>query len=506
MIYALLSVADKTGLTTLAEQLVAWGFGLLASGGTARLLQDEGFIVTEVAQYTGSPEILGGRVKTLHPKIHGGILARLEDLQDQADLTQAEISAIAVVVVNLYPFTETIQKPGVTPEEAIEQIDIGGVALLRAAAKNFRYVSVLGDPEQYPGFIQALHTDGVNLEFRQKLAQQAFALTSRYDQAINQWFCRHEELEEFPKTLDLTLQLRQTLRYGENPHQNAAWYTSDSAGFSAAKVIQGKPLSFNNLVDLESARRTVALCAQAEPCVVIVKHANPCGVALGATLSDAYQRAFDADSTSAFGGIVALSKAVDAPTAELLAKTFLECIVAPGFSPEALTILGRKTQLRLLELADFNQAPDLDLKPIAGGVLVQQLDMEQDDPAHWQVVTQKAPEDLEELHFAWRVVRQVKSNAIVITKNRQTLGIGAGQMNRVGSAKIALDQAAAHAHGAVLASDGFFPFEDTVRLAHTYGITQIIQPGGSKRDDESIRACDELGLVMVLTGVRHFWH
>ncbi|WP_218082995.1 bifunctional phosphoribosylaminoimidazolecarboxamide formyltransferase/IMP cyclohydrolase [Anthocerotibacter panamensis] len=499
---ALLSVADKTGLSDLAQALVARGYTLLASGGTAKFLSQNNLPVTEVAQYTGSPEILGGRVKTLHPKIHGGILARRELVEDQRDLQAAGIMPIAVVVVNLYPFEQTIAQPEISEAEAIEQIDIGGVALLRAAAKNFQAVSVLSDPAQYPQFIQALQADGVDLHMRRGLAGAAFRYTSRYDQAIARWFG-----PPLPTVLDLHLEEHLPLRYGENPHQQASWYTVGNTGFTTARILQGKPLSFNNLMDLEAARRTIAPFLPAAA-AVIIKHANPCGVALGQSLHEAYARAYSADSTSAFGGIVGLTQTVDEATAQQLAQTFLECILAPGFSPEALEVLTRKSQLRLLELPDLSTAPRLDLKAVSGGFLVQQSDTVADSADLWQVVTElkPTPQELQELLFAWRVVKQVKSNAIVLTKDLQTIGIGAGQMNRVGAAQLAFEQAGVKAQGAALASDGFFPFEDTVRLAYERGIRAVVQPGGSKRDINSIAACNELGMVMVFTGVRHFLH
>ncbi len=507
MVFALLSVADKAGLTALAQALVTAGYDLLASGGTAKQLAEQGFRVTEVAEYTRSPEILGGRVKTLHPKIHGGILARRALSDDQEDLQTAEIIPIDVVVVNLYPFEQTIAQADVTAAEAIEQIDIGGVALIRAAAKNFQYVSILTAPNQYPVFITALAATQVDFGLRRQLAAQAFAHTSHYDQAIYRWFTQSETISELPATLTLDLEAHQVLRYGENPHQAATWYQTRAVGFSTARIIQGKPLSFNNLMDLEAARRMVAHFLD-QHCAVIIKHANPCGVALGQTIAQAYTRSYQADTTSAFGGIVGLSKPVDEATAQELSHTFLECVLAPGYTPAALEVLRRKSQLRLLELTDLGTAPELDFKAISGGVLVQKTDTLSDDPTAWQVVTQKKPtaEEYQELLFAWRVVQQVKSNAIVLTKNLQTIGIGAGQMNRVGSAQIALTQAGTLAQGAVLASDGFFPFDDTVRLAKTYGVQALIQPGGSKRDADSIAACDELGLIMLITGVRHFLH
>ncbi|MBD2503013.1 bifunctional phosphoribosylaminoimidazolecarboxamide formyltransferase/IMP cyclohydrolase [Anabaena azotica] len=502
---ALLSVSNKTGLIDLARRLVEeFEFDLISSGGTAQALKDAGLPVTKVADYTGSPEILGGRVKTLHPRIHGGILARRDVAQDVADLENNQIRPIDLVVVNLYPFEETIAKPGVTLAEAVEQIDIGGPAMLRASSKNFAHLTVLCDPAQYDEYLQELRQNNgeASLEFRQQAALKGFLHTANYDRAIASYLAGTPQ-----HTLSGTE--LQSLRYGENPHQSAAWYQTGTTatGWAAANKLQGKELSYNNLVDLEAARRIIAEFADT-PAATIIKHTNPCGTALGDTIVEAYQKAFNADATSAFGGIVALNRPIDAATAKELTKTFLECVVAPECDAEAQQILAKKSNVRVLTLADLSNGPKTLVKQIAGGFLVQAADDIVADTSQWQVVTQVQPTDdqLEELLFAWKVCKHVKSNAIVVTSDRTTLGVGAGQMNRVGSAKIALEQAGEKAQGAILASDGFFPFDDTVRSAAAAGITAIVQPGGSRNDQDSIKAANELGLAMVITGVRHFLH
>jgi phosphoribosylaminoimidazolecarboxamide formyltransferase / IMP cyclohydrolase len=510
---ALLSVSNKTGLIDLARSLVEeFKFDLISSGGTAQALKDAGLPVTKVADYTGSPEILGGRVKTLHPRIHGGILARRDVPQDITDLENNQIRPIDLVVVNLYPFEETIAKPGVTLSQAVEQIDIGGPAMLRASSKNFAHLAVLCDPEQYNEYLEELRQNNgeASLEFRQKAALKGFSHTASYDQAIAQALtCQFASYlaEAQPYTLSGT-QL-QSLRYGENPHQPATWYQTGTTptGWTAATKLQGKELSYNNLVDLEAARRIIAEFTDT-PAVTIIKHTNPCGTALGSTISEAYQKAFNADSTSAFGGIVALNRPIDAATASELTKTFLECVVAPSCDMEAQEILAKKSNVRVLTLADLSSGPQDTVKAIAGGFLVQTSDDIIADTSQWQVVTERqpTPDKLAELLFAWKVCKHVKSNAIVVTSDRTTLGVGAGQMNRVGSVKIALEQAGEKTKGATLASDGFFPFDDSVKIAAAAGITAIVQPGGSLRDKDSIKAANELGLVMVLTGVRHFLH
>ncbi|MBE9223512.1 bifunctional phosphoribosylaminoimidazolecarboxamide formyltransferase/IMP cyclohydrolase [Cyanobacterium stanieri LEGE 03274] len=507
---ALLSVSDKTGIVELAQTLVnEFGFDIVSSGGTAKTLQSAGIKVTKVSDYTGSPEILGGRVKTLHPRIHGGILAR-DTEEDLADLKANDIRAFDAVVVNLYPFEQTIADPNCTLAEAIEKIDIGGPAMVRATAKNYHHVAVLTNPAMYNQYIEELRAHGgkTTLEFRQARSAEAFAMTASYDQAICRYF--GEVAPDTQGYYGIGGQKIATLRYGENPHQQASWYQSGNqkTGWAGAQQLQGKELSYNNLVDLEATRRIIAEFPEDEPAAVIVKHTNPCGVAVGSSLIDAYNKAYEADSVSAFGGIVALNRPIDAPTATAMSKIFLECIVAPDCTEEAKQILAKKPNLRVLILSDLYAGSQDNIKAIAGGFLVQDNDIQIESPAQWEVVTEKKPteEQLKELFFAWKIVKHVKSNAIAISKNRTTLGIGAGQMNRVGSVKIALEQAGNQAQGAYLASDAFFPFDDSVRTAAAAGITAIIQPGGSIKDKDSIKAADELGLVMVFTGVRHFLH
>lgn len=519
---ALLSASDKTGLAEFAHSLVEeFGFEIVSSGGTAKALQAAGIPVMKVSDYTGSPEILGGRVKTLHPKIHGGILARQDLPEDLAELAANQIRPIALVVVNLYPFEQTIAQPQVSLAEAIEQIDIGGPAMLRASAKNFAHLTVLCNPDQYGSYLNELRQQGEpSLAFRQASALRAFQHTGAYDRAIAAYLSQASESRQAPESAAPVLEPPQTfalsgtqiqaLRYGENPHQPAAWYQTGASptGWAVARKLQGKELSYNNLVDLEAARRIITEFPAAQAAATIIKHTNPCGTALGMHLLEAYEKAFNADPISAFGGIVALNQSIDASTAVALTKTFLECVVAPGCDPEAEQILSAKSKVRVLILPDFLSGPAQDIRPIAGGFLMQAADRAELAPTQWQVVTTKQPTDaqLEELQFAWKVCKHVKSNAIVVSGDRTTLGIGAGQMNRVGSVKIALEQAADRARGAVLASDGFFPFDDSVRTAAAAGIAAIVQPGGSLRDQDSVQAADELGLVMVLTGVRHFLH
>lgn len=510
--FALLSVSDKTGLINLARQLVEeFEFDLISSGGTAKALQEAGLPVTKVSDHTGSPEILGGRVKTLHPRIHGGILARRDLPQDAADLEAQQIRPIDLVVVNLYPFEQTIAQPNVELAEAIEQIDIGGPAMLRAAAKNFAHLTVLCHPSQYEVYVQELRQHGAaSLGFRQAAALRAFQHTASYDQAIAAYLMQSSSQAALPERYTLTGSQLQPLRYGENPHQPAAWYQTGTTatGWARATKLQGKELSYNNLVDLEAVRRIIAEFPTEQPAAAIVKHTNPCGAALGSSLVEAYEKAFHADSVSAFGGIVALNQAIDVATATQLSQTFLECIVAPACDPDAQDILSKKSNLRVLTLPDLTAGPPATVKVIAGGFLVQTSDDHTADPTQWKIASDKQPTSaqLEELLFAWKICKHVKSNAIVVTRDRATIGVGAGQMNRVGSVKIALEQAGEKSQGAVLASDGFFPFDDSVRTAAAAGIAAIVQPGGSVRDADSIAAANELGVVLVLTGVRHFMH
>ncbi|MFS8119686.1 MAG: bifunctional phosphoribosylaminoimidazolecarboxamide formyltransferase/IMP cyclohydrolase [Microcoleus sp.] len=509
---ALLSVSNKIGLIDLARSLVEeFEFDIISSGGTASALKEAGIPVTKVAEYTGSPEILGGRVKTLHPRIHGGILARRDVPQDIADLTENQIRAIDLVVVNLYPFEQTIAKPGVTLADAIEQIDIGGPAMLRASAKNHAHLTVLCNPDQYNTYLAELRQNGgeASLKFRQERALETFEHTANYDRAIANYLSSQSAASKLPQEFSVSGNELQTLRYGENPHQAATWYQSGTTptGWTTSTILQGKELSYNNLVDLEAARRLIVEFPET-PAAAILKHTNPCGTALGTTISEAYQKAFDTDSVSAFGGIVALNRPIDAATATALTKTFLECIVAPGCEPEAEEIIKKKAKVRVLILPDLTQGPAQTVKIIAGGLLVQDSDNVVEETSKWRAVTEKQPtaEELAELLFAWKVAKHVKSNAIVVTRDRTTIGVGAGQMNRVGSVKLALEQAGNKSKGAILASDGFFPFDDSVKTAAEAGIIAIVQPGGSMRDQDSIEAANKLGITMVFTDIRHFLH
>ncbi len=503
---ALLSVADKTGIVELAQALVAThGFTIISSGGTAKTLKAAGMPVMTVPEHTGAPEMLGGRVKTLHPRIHGGILARRDVASDVADLAAQAIPAIELVVVNLYPFEATVARLDVTLADAIEQIDIGGPTLVRAAAKNYAHVSVLTNPAQYEAYLAALAAGETSLEQRWQWSRAAFERIVGYDVAIANYLAQQDSA---PAPLCITGTVQQSLRYGENPQQPATWYRLEDAGWSTATQLQGKELSYNNLLDLEAARAIAAdLPTEAgQAGAVIIKHTNPCGVAIATDLATAYRRALAADSVSAFGGIVALTQPLDVATAQALSETFLECVVAPAVDAAALNILAIKKNLRVLVLPDFQLGVGAQYRAIAGGLLVQAPDTAP-EPG-WQVVTTIQPSEAQwaDLRFAWHICRFVKSNAIVVAKDLQTLGVGAGQMNRVGAAAIALNQAGAQAQGAVLASDGFFPFADSVTTAVAAGIAAIIQPGGSIRDAESIKAADAARIPMLFTGTRHFLH
>ena len=439
---ALLSVSDKTGIVDLAKSLVNdFGFEIISSGGTANTLKEAGIPVMKVSDYTGSPEILGGRVKTLHPRIHGGILSRRDVEQDLADLADNDIRPIDLVVVNLYPFEQTIAKPDVTLPNAIEKIDIGGPTLLRASAKNFAHLTVLCEPGQYDPYLTELKANGgdASLAFRQAASQKAFWQTASYDQAIATYLSQHQpETDSAQERFATSGQLIQPLRYGENPHQAAGWYQTGTipSGWTAAQKLQGKDLSYNNLMDLEAARQIIAEFPSDQPAAAVLKHTNPCGMAMGRTLVDAYEKAYAADSISAFGGIVALNQDIDAATATAMTQTFLECVVAPGCTDEAQEILAAKANLRVLILADATVGPAQTVKAIAGGLLIQNSDDQPINFDEWTVATEKQPTEaqLAELAFAWKAVKHVKSNAIVVTRDRTTLGIGAGQMNRVGAA------------------------------------------------------------------------
>jgi phosphoribosylaminoimidazolecarboxamide formyltransferase / IMP cyclohydrolase len=507
---ALISVSDKKGITEFARQLVELGFEIISTGGTKKTLQEQGIPVLGVSDVTGFPEILEGRVKTLNPLIHGGLLAKHDDEQHQAQLAQHGIEPIQLVCVNLYPFQQTIEKPEVTVADAIENIDIGGPTMLRASAKNHQYLTVVVDPADYETVIEELKSEGVTkLETRRKLAAKVFRHTAAYDALIAEYMTDLAQ-EETPEKLTVTYELKQTLRYGENPHQQAAFYQKPMGStFSIAKAEQlhGKELSYNNINDADAALQIVKEFSA--PAAVAVKHMNPCGVGTGKTAFEAFEKAFAADPVSIFGGIIAFNREVDAETAGKLHEIFLEIIIAPSFSDEALAILTKKKNLRLLTIpfADENKA-ELKMVTIEGGLLVQEQDRFTLEDATVTVPTKRQPTEQEwaALKLGWKVVKHVKSNAIVLTNEDMTIGIGAGQMNRVGAAEIALKQAGSKAEGAALASDAFFPMDDTVEAAAKAGITAIIQPGGSIRDEDSIKKADEYGIAMVFTGVRHFKH
>ena len=496
---ALLSVFDKTGLVEFAGGLASLGWDLIASGGTARLLHQNRLPVTEVADYTGSPEILDGRVKTLHPAIHGGLLARDRDA-DRVELMQLGWSPIDLVAVNLYPFETTISKPGVTREDAIENIDIGGVALIRAAAKNSDRVTLVCDPQDYPAVLKHIQAGGVPLEIRRQLAVMGFRLTAHYDAAISAYLSGDgsETLALYPV---------QALRYGENPHQKAALYSYTPGGTPlGGRVLQGKELSYNNLLDLDAAWRAAASFEKTT--IAIVKHLSPCGIASGETLEGAYSSALACDPVSAYGGVVASNRKVDAATAKTMSSLFIECIIAPGFEEEALKFLANKKNLRLLDMPDLMIEPDFELRSITRGVLKQSVDFGDPQDTSWKVVSDRQPtgEEWQTLKFAWKACQHIKSNAIVFSQGEATVGIGGGQPNRVDCVRIAIERSGEKARGAVMASDAFFPFPDSVELAANAGITCIVHPGGSIRDAESIAMANTHGIALVTTGVRHFRH
>ena len=514
---ALLSVSDKTGLVEFARGLAGFGVKLLSTGGTAKLLADSGIAVTEVSDHTGFPEMLDGRVKTLHPKIHGGILARRDLPAHVAAINQAGIPTIDLVVVNLYPFTQTIARDGCTLEEAIENIDIGGPAMVRSAAKNHAHVAVVTDPADYAGILHEMQTanGAVGAPMRFKLAQKAFSHTAAYDGAISNYLTalgNDGTRAAFPQRLNLNFELAQTLRYGENPHQNAAFYRDlEPAPGSLAcyAQLQGKELSYNNIADADAAWECVKTFTQ--PACVIVKHANPCGVAIAANPLEAYRLAFATDPTSAFGGIIAFNREVDADAAQAVAGQFVEVLIAPKVTAAAIEVLAKKGNVRVLEVPLAAGANAFDTKRVGGGMLVQSPDGFNITANDLRVVTKLQPsaQQLEDLLFAWRVAKFVKSNAIVFCANGQTLGVGAGQMSRVDSARIAsikAQNANLTLAGSVVASDAFFPFRDGLDVVADAGAVAVIQPGGSMRDAEVIAAADERGLAMVFTAHRHFRH
>ncbi|HEY2881239.1 MAG TPA: bifunctional phosphoribosylaminoimidazolecarboxamide formyltransferase/IMP cyclohydrolase [Pirellulales bacterium] len=535
--HAIISVSDKLGLIDFCKELVARGVQIFASGGTRKHLEQSGLKVEEISAYTGFPEMMDGRLKTLHPKLHGGILCRHDRPDDMAAMAAHGIVPFELVVVNLYPFEATIAKPGVTDEEAIENIDIGGPTLVRGAAKNHAFTAVVTSAEQYAGVLDQLATHGgTTLEMRRKLAAEAFESVAVYDRAIADYFARENpplprgegrgegagaqsavaQTEQFPATVNLHLRRREVLRYGENPHQQAALYAlpaGSGANLVSARQLNGKELSYNNLLDLDSALAIVR--GLPEAAAVVVKHNNPCGAAMAEQLSTAMQQALDGDPQSAFGGIVALNRPLDAATAEVLAQPdrFIEAIVAPEFEPAGLQILTTKPKwkanVRLLQVGSLENPPQRwQWRPIEGGFLRQHADTLIDQEAEWQVVTQcqPTPAQLAELKFAWAIVRHVKSNAIVLAKGKMLVGVGAGQMSRVDSTQIAIQKAGERARDSVLASDAFFPFADSIPPAAKAGVSAIIEPGGSKRDDEVIAACNAAGIPMIFTGRRHFKH
>ncbi|MBF0623792.1 MAG: bifunctional phosphoribosylaminoimidazolecarboxamide formyltransferase/IMP cyclohydrolase [Magnetococcales bacterium] len=525
---ALISVSDKSGLPAFCRGLAELGVAILSTGGTAALLQKEGIPVTDVASHTGFPEMLDGRVKTLHPKIHGGLLGLRDHPGHQAQMARHGIDPIDLVVVNLYPFEQTVARPGCTLEEAIENIDIGGPAMLRSAAKNYRSVTVITDPADYDRVLAEMRANGgaVAAATNAALARKVFARTAAYDGAISNWLSARGEPGEdrlFPDTLTLQYHLSQAMRYGENPHQLAAFYVEAAPtepSVANARPLQGKALSFNNINDANGAFELVKEFR--DPTAVVVKHTNPCGIATDADLLAAFRKARDTDPQSAFGGIIAFNRTVTGPVAEEIAKMFVEAVIAPGFDEAARTVFAAKQNLRLLLTPDLGTAPPdasaLDMKRVVGGLLVQQRDLQTAREDTLKVVTRRAPSaaELADLLFAWKVVKHVKSNAIVYAKNLCTVGVGAGQMSRVDASRIAVWKARETAEqagrqdnpvaGAVVASDAFFPFRDGVDAAAQAGATAVIQPGGSIRDDEVIAAANEQGLAMVFTGFRHFRH
>ena len=512
---AILSVTDKTGLVEFARKLTSLSIELISTGGTAKLLRDSGIVVKDISELTGFPEMLDGRVKTLHPKVHGGILHRRGNAAHRIAVAEHGIQPIDMVVVNLYAFEKTAAKPGAAFEELIENIDIGGPSMIRSAAKNFRDVAVVTSPSDYPAIAEELARSNVvlSLETKWRLAQKAFAMTAAYDSAIASTFERIPDInsfqlsenESFPQTLRLSFQKTLDLRYGENPHQKAAMYSDGSGvGVANARQLQGKELSYNNIVDLQAAWDLAQEFD--EPVCAIIKHTNPAGTATGKTLAEAYKRALECDPVSAFGGVIGVNRPVDADAAEEMHKLFLEVIAAPAFDDEAKARFAVKKNLRLVQVAPASQT--WTLKNVSGGILLQDADVRPLQDIDLKVVTQRAPtpEETRAMLFAWKVCKHVKSNAIVYARDGQTVGVGAGQMSRVDSAKIGAMKAQLPLQGTVAASDAFFPFPDGVEEIAKAGATAIIQPGGSQRDPEVIAAADRLGLAMLFTGIRHFRH
>ena len=504
---ALISVSDKTGIVDLARELARFDIEIVSTGGTAKALRDAGLAVRDISEITGFPEMMDGRVKTLHPRVHGGLLALRDNVDHVAAMQEHEIQPIDLVVVNLYPFAETIKRAGVTREEAIEQIDIGGPAMIRSAAKNARDVAVVVSSDDYAEITKELndHDGALSLNTRNRLAQKAFAHTAQYDLMVSAYLA--DASGPLPDRLSWTMNKISDLRYGENPHQQAALYrTSATGGIANAEVLSGKEMSFNNYVDAEAAWQLV--CDFEETACAIIKHTNPAGVGLGASSAEAYHKALATDPVSAFGGIVAFNTTVDVAAAQEATKIFTEVVIAPEYDAAALDVLRAKKNLRVIRMGAPIEAKGIELKQVGGGMLVQTVDDLKLDPQQLKVVTVRKPsdEEIRALLFAWIVCKHTKSNAIVYARDGQTIGVGAGQMSRVDSVKIGAMRAQLPVVGSVLASDAFFPFRDGIDEAAKHGITAVIQPGGSVRDDEVIAAANEHGLAMVFTGVRHFKH
>jgi phosphoribosylaminoimidazolecarboxamide formyltransferase / IMP cyclohydrolase len=517
---ALLSVSDKTGLVELARALASFGVELISTGGTRKTLADAGLTVRDISEVTDFPEILDGRVKTLHPRVHAGILAIRDNPGHAATLQTHDIAAIDLVVCNLYPFEATVARPGASHEEIVENIDVGGPSMVRAAAKNYHDVAIVTDPRQYDVLLEELKTNkgATTLALRENLAAAAFARTAAYDGAISAFFARRGDPQDWPANLELRFERRSSLRYGENPHQKAAFYAEpglDHACVASAETLHGKELSYNNLLDLDSALNLVREFAM--PAAVVIKHNNPCGAAVGTTLANAFQRAYEGDPVSAYGGVLGFNRELDEATALQITEPgrFIECIIAPGYSEAALGVLTTrptwKKNVRLLRTGPLDAAGSaraLDFRRIDGGLLVQNRDEPADDFVQAKVVTKRMATDAEmaDLRFAWLVAKHVKSNAIVLAKDAMVVGVGAGQMSRVDSVHIACRKAGDRVRGSVLASDAFFPFRDNIDEAAKAGVVAVVQPGGSMRDQDVVQACDDHGLAMVLTGVRHFRH
>ncbi|GAE89738.1 bifunctional phosphoribosylaminoimidazolecarboxamide formyltransferase/IMP cyclohydrolase [Acetivibrio straminisolvens] len=510
---ALISVSDKTGIVEMAKELQNMGVEIISTGGTAKTLSDAGIKVINISDVTGFPECLDGRVKTLHPNVHAGILAMRSNEEHMKQLKELNIETIDMVIINLYPFKQTILKENIELEEAIENIDIGGPTMIRAAAKNYQDVAVIVDPSDYNAILEELKTSkDISLKTKFKLAYKVFEHTSHYDTLIAKYLRDKIGEEVFPETLSLTFEKVQDMRYGENPHQKAVFYKEVGANvgcITAAKQLHGKELSYNNINDANGAIEIIKEFD--EPTVVAVKHANPCGVASASNIYDAYVKAYEADPVSIFGGIIAANREIDEKTAEEINKIFVEIVIAPSFTEGALNVLTQKKNIRLLQLENISSKlphGTYDMKKVAGGLLVQNYNSELLNMDDLKVVTEKKPthEEMEDLIFAMKVVKHTKSNGIALAKGKQTIGVGPGQTNRVTACKIAIEYGGERTKGAVLASDAFFPFADCVEAAAAAGITAIIQPGGSIRDQESIDACNKYGIAMVFTGMRHFKH